>query len=249
MAKKWTPSLKQLSLYDELLKRQNQTRKRLLKRRRIAETEGSSFGRPLPDLVLPMKVRRFRDVSRYSKRFDSYKDYQEKMRALRSLFGSKGDPTFNYFKATYRANILKLLRSWIEEKLNFRLPPEAHGRYSKEQIELANYIGEDAGKYLEFYNKLINLETSEFQTMYDTGLIPRMRYIYNEMEGVGQFSVIDEFIQNVKDYRRMIREDAPNIMIESVEAHQRRAEWYKYTDRKRNEKGQFAKGKVWDNED
>ena len=219
MAKKWTPSLKQLSLYDELLKRQNITRKRLLKRRRIAEQEGSSFGRPLPDLVLPMKVKRHRNVTRYSKRFDSYADYREKIKALQNLYGGKGDPLLRYYKETYKKNITNIIKGWIVDILNYKLAPDGYfGRYSDEQIQMANQVAQDGGRFLELYNKMIGLSTGEFMTMYDSGFFPKLKYIYEEMKGVGgvEFSYVDEFLDSFSSFRRQAREQR-NVFIKSYD--------------------------------
>lgn len=217
MAKKWTPSLKQLSLYDELLKRQNITRKRLLKRRRIAEQEGSSFGRPLPDLVLPMKVRRHRNVMRYANQFNSYEEYRAKIRALQQLYGGKGDPLLRYYKETYKKNILALVKGWVTDVLGYNIAPQGYfGKYSDEQIQDSNQVANDGGRFLELYNKFIGMSTGEFMAMYDSGFIPKMKYIYEEMKGVGgvEFSYVDEFLESFKDFRRQALNQS-NILVKS----------------------------------
>lgn len=215
MAKKWTPSQKQLSIYDELLKRQNQARKAILRRRRIIEEEG--MGRTLPDLIIPKKVRRYRDMTRY--RFDSYKDYREKMRALQNLFGGKGSPDLQYYRMSYKQNIISVIRDWIDKYLNFQEKPKSKfGKYSEEQIYKANQIAEDGGKFLDLYNKYQSMSIAEFMAMYDTGHIPTLKIIYDEIRGVGDtmspsyFSKVNEFIDNFSDWRRQSREDK-NIMV------------------------------------
>ena len=230
MAKKWTPSQKQLSLYDELLKRQNITRKRLLKRRRIAEEEGSSFGRPLPDLVLPMKVKRHRDVTRYSKNFDSYADYREKIKALQKLYGKgKEEPDFAFYKATYRERILNLVRDWIIKYLNFdEKPAGKFGKYSDEQkSKIAWSFDLDAVRFLELYNKMISLSTGEFMAMYDSGFIPAMKYVYEEIKGVRgiDFSHVDEFLDSYSDFRRQVR--TGNVMVRPLSDRSRVSKAYK----------------------
>lgn len=210
MAKKWSPSLNQLSAYDELLKRQNQTRKVLLKRRRLYEEEG--VGRSLPDLVLPMKARRFGDVSRY--RFDSFQDYREKMRALTELYGGSGSPVLQYYKKAYKRNILNIVRDWIDAYIGLPDKPEGKfGKYSEDQIDLANRIANDGGKYLDLYNKLISLRTTEFMDMYDSGMIPPLKIIYDEMKDNINLSKVDEFLDMFSQYRKEIRENNPNRMV------------------------------------
>lgn len=219
MAKKWTPSQKQLQLYDELLKRQNITRKRLLRRRRIIEERGGS-GRPLPDLVLPMKAKRSRDISRYANYFDSYEDYRNKMRALRELYGGKGSPELGFYRSAYKRNILDHIKGWIEDYLNFSEKPKGYfGKYSEEQILIANQIADDGGKFLELYNKMISLSTAEFMAMYDTGMIPKLKYIYDEIRNVGSisFSYVDEFLDSYSDFKRQVR-DQKNLIVKGVES-------------------------------
>lgn len=218
MAKKWTPSQKQLQLYDELLKRQNITRKRLLRRRRIIEEEGS-FGRPLPDLIIPMKAKRHRNISRYASYFDSYEDYRNKIRALQQLYGKgKEDPTFSFYRSTYRNEILGLIKGWIGDYLNFAEKPKGFfGKYSEEQIQFVNQIGEDAGKFLELYNKMISLSLGEFMSMYDRGFIPRLKYIYDEIRNVSsiEFSYVDEFLDSYSDFRKQVRENQ-NVIVKDL---------------------------------
>lgn len=215
MAKNWKPTLKQLSVYDELLKRQNIARKRLLKRRRIAEQE-TSFGRGLPDLVIPIKVKRYRDITRY--RFNSYEDYRKKVSALQELYGGKGTPDLQYYKQTYKKNILNLIKGWIQDYIGYREKPEGYfGKYSDEQIQKAYIAIEDGGKFLNLFNKMQSLSTGEFMTMYDFGYIPRIKYIYNEMSGKGvQLNIVDEFLDSFKDYRRQAR-NKTNVTVTTVE--------------------------------
>lgn len=204
MAKKWTPSLKQLSAYDELLKRQNIARKRILRRRKIAEEQGG--GRPLPDLVIPMKARRHRDVTKY--KFDSYKEYREKMKLLSDLYGGKGSPDQQVYKNEYKRNILSIIKDWIDKYLAFPEKPNGRfGKYSEEQIYRANQVAEDGGKFLILYNDLISLSIGEFMAMYDTGYIPTLKVIYEEIQSSNvNLSKVDEFIDSFSDWRRQVRE-------------------------------------------
>lgn len=221
MAKKWIPSQKQLSIYDELLKRQNQVRKLILKRRRADEEEG--LGRPLPDLIIPMKAKRSRSKTYF---FDSYADYRRKMKDLQRLYGGKGSPLIQYYKEAYKRNILSIVKDWIDVYLNFTEKPQGYfGKYSDEQIYIANQISDDGGRYLDLYNKFISLRTEEFITMYNSGMIPKLKFIYDEMKGTTtedlkngtRFEQIDEFINNYKEYKRQVREQTRNVMIKSVE--------------------------------
>ena len=116
MAKKWIPSQKQLSLYDELLRRQNITRKRLLKIRRITESEASSYGGGLPDLVIPKKARRYRDLTRY--RFDSYREYRLAMAKLKAEFS---DFELSFGKQHYFTNYKNEKKLILKLFLQFHL--------------------------------------------------------------------------------------------------------------------------------
>ena len=219
MAKKWQPSLKQLSLYDEMLARQNKTRKLLLKRRRKMEQE-TSFGRGLPDLVLPKKQRRYRDLFRYSTRFNSYEEYRNQIRALQMLYGKGSErPDYAFYKETYRKNILNLIKGWIGDYLNFKeKPTDYFGRYSDEQMQRIAIMVDEGDKYLDLYNKLISLSLGEFMAMYDSNYIPKLQFIYDELKGTGsnmQFSYVAEFIDNYYDYRRQAR-TKPNRMVSSM---------------------------------
>lgn len=216
MPKRWKPSLKQLTLYDELLKRQNITRKKLLKRRKRAEEE-TSFGRGLPDLVIPKKARRYRDLTRY--RFDSYEEYRNQIRALQTLYGGKGSPELQFYRSSYRNNILNLIKEWIGEYINFKEKPKGFfGKYSDEQIQISSLIADGGEKFLLLYNKMISLSIGEFMAMYDSGYIPKLKYIYAEMKGIGtvEFSFVDEFLSSYSDFRKQARE--MNIMFKSVES-------------------------------
>ena len=216
MAKNWKPTLKQLSVYDELLKRQNYTRKRLLRRRRIMEEE-SSFGRGLPTLVIPMKAKRFRDITRY--RFDSYKEYREKLKALRELYGTKGSPLKQYYMRTYKENILNMIQDWIKNKIGFTEEPADPYRagqtkpYYYSDIQIAE-VGKKDGRILMLYNELKSLESAKFMALYDADVMPTPRMIYNDITSMTTYSEIDYFIEdfdrlkskivNTEYYRRLV---------------------------------------------
>lgn len=225
----WKPSLKQLSLYDALLKRQNVARKRLLKRRKIAEQE-TSFGRGLPDLVIPKKQRRYRDVMRYAPRFNSYEEYRNQIRALQTLYGKgKEEPDYAFYKSTYRKNILDLVKGWISEYINFSEKPQGYfGKYSDEQRQKVALMYDEGEKFLDLYNKMISLSLGEFMSMYDLGFIPKMQYIYEEMRGISkvEFSRVDEFLDAYSDFRRQVR-DKSNIMVTSPLERSRTSKIYK----------------------
>lgn len=215
MPKKWKPSLKQLSVYDELLARQNKARKRILKRRRIAE-ETSIVGRGLPDLVVPKKQRRYKDLMRYSGRFDSYEEYRNQIRALQDLYGGKGSPELQFYRSSYRNHILGLIKDWIRDYANFTEKPKGYfGKYSDEQLQVASIIADGGEKFLQLYNKLISLSVGEFMSLYDLGFIPKLKYIYAEMKGIGnvEFSYVDEFITSISDFRRQVRESSNRFVI------------------------------------
>lgn len=208
MAKKWTPSQKQLQLYDELLKRQNITRKRLLRRRRIAEEEGSS-GRPLPDLVIPQRARRSRNIYRYANLFDSYADYRNKMKELSRLYGGKGSPLKAWYKETYRNNILSMIEDWIKNKIGFTEPPADPYRegqknnYYYSDIQIKD-VGDKDGRILELYNYLKSLNINMFMALYDLHSFPSLHIIYDDITSRGQFAEIDSFIDGFTSIKREV---------------------------------------------
>ena len=210
MAKKWIPSQKQLSLYDELLRRQNITRKRLLKIRRITESEASSYGGGLPDLVIPKKARRYRDLTRY--RFDSYREYRLAMAKLKAEFS---DFELSFGKQHYFTNYKNVLLSMISEILDRenipyredaqtgKIKPERLGRFSKEEIESYTDKHPELARYFELFNKVSNMYVPKFLTMYFSGDIPVLKYVYLEMEGtLSRYNQIDEFYFKFKDFNR-----------------------------------------------
>lgn len=207
MAKKWKPSQKQLSIYDELLKRQNEVRKQVLRRRKIIEGEGT--GRTLPDLIVPMKARRSRDLN-YS--FNSYEDFRKKLKALKDLYGMNDDATEHFYREKYKNNILGILKDWLGVN-----PTGKFGKY--EEGDMLN--NPELERYMLVYNDLVSLDIGTLMAMYDSGMIPSLRYIYQDMQGKTSFSEIDYFISNFKDLRRQARNQR-NIMVKDLSTRSNR---------------------------
>lgn len=175
-SKKWSPSLAQLDVYEELLKEQNKVRREILRRRVKIERERK--GQRLPDLVIPKRAK-IKKLKTY--RFKSFREYQSKVRELKRLYG-RG--IASYYKYTLKNNFLEAYRNMIqgamESEGNYRTsyePETMGGYYSKEQIEEAG----DIGKYMRLYNQYLAMPSEKFQDMYDRGYIVPIRYIYQEM--------------------------------------------------------------------
>ena len=176
MRRKWSPSLKQLDLYDELLREQNKVRREILRRR--VKLERELKGRRLPDLVVP-KHAKIKKLKNY--RFKSFKEYQSKVRELKRLYGHG---ILSFYKSSYKDNVLEVYRNMIKGALesegiyyNNYEPETLGGYYSKEQIESAG----DIGKYMRLYNQLRSMPVEKFVDMYERGYIVPLRYIYQEM--------------------------------------------------------------------
>lgn len=208
MAKKWTPTQKQLSFYDELLRRQNEVRKQVLRRRRIAE-EGGTFG-SLPDLVIPMKAKRYRDLSRYH--FDSYAEYRKARQRLSELYGGKS-PLKTWYKTAYKGNIMAILKDWIENKYGYKETPEDKKQWnSKEPTLYSDFQIENApeglSRLLEIYNLIEKTDISVFMAMYDLKSFPSLHIIYDDVTGEANFGEVDRFINDFEYEKRRVMKSA-----------------------------------------
>ena len=218
MAKRWKPSLKQASEYDELLRKQNITRKRLLRIRRITEEESYSGRTGLPDLILPKKARRYRDLSRYT--FNSYEEFRELKAKLKAEYS---DFELSFSKAHYFQNYKNAILSMLQEEFDKRnivydmdksgLPKGEgwRGRFTDEQIEDLTYKAPELKKFIEFFNKVAGMNTDSFITMYFSGEIPVLKYIYLEMLGsLKEDNQIERFYSDYQTFWKRFR--SGNIM-------------------------------------
>lgn len=222
MAKKWSPSLKQLSAYDELLRRQNITRKRLLKMRRVTEEEG--VGAPLPDLVLPTKAKRTRDISRYH--FDSYEAYRREMKYLYENYSKfELSWTKQHYYRNYKDAILSMLSDKLGElginfdtdERGFLKPEGTAGRFTKEQIEDYTHLtkAEYLEDYFNFYNSICGMSSKKFLAMYQAGNIPMLKYIYQEVQGRDtHLNLLDMFMDASKSFIRELK--GGNVMLKNL---------------------------------
>lgn len=222
MAKKWTPTQRQLTIYDELLRRQNITRKRLLKQRRIAEEGGGRAS--LPDLIIPKKARRYRDFSRYH--FDSYEDYRKMLSRLKEFSDFERSWSREHYQKRYAETILEFIAFYISQENpriqvydrddpNKRLilhGEGARGRFTEEQLndpDFAKYRD-----YLEFYNKIVYMPIDLFMTMYQSGIVPQLKLLYDEIGGK-ELGMLDRYQSEYKSFRNELAHGG-NVMINNL---------------------------------
>lgn len=201
--KKWTPSIKQLELYEELLKEQNKVRREIL-RRRVKQERNKSRGVTLPDIVVPKHIRVKKNIKLY--RFKSFQDYQSKVRELKRFYG-KG--IISYYKEGVKKNFLKdfvnVIQGASENMGAYDIKPEGRGGYfSQEQIVNAPSDIQDA---MKLYNRYNALSPEKFAEMYENGFIAYLKYIYREMvQGTSnqQISFISESNEMINLYKERV---------------------------------------------
>lgn len=209
-------------MYDELLRRQNVTRKRLLKIRKITEQETSS-GRGLPDLVIPKKARRKRDIMQY--KFNSYREYRLTMAKLKAQYGNF---ELSIGKEYYFKNYVNALKQMIQsvldsEHIKYEVDKAGliygegwHGRFTEEQIRDFTGSNRDLKRYFDFYNKIIGMSShlEQFLVMYFFGNIPVLKYIYLEMQGSFESQQIEMFYDSASSFYKDFRKG--NVMYRSL---------------------------------
>lgn len=164
-----------ISIYRELTEQVKTLRKVLKKRYRKLEKE-VGVGR-LPALVLPESPK---PVSRINWRKLRYQQYQAKIKALRLIVagGLRG-----WYKRMYKDKILEL---WRENLIGDHPEGGINGRiksgwyYSDEQIEDAD---EKTARFMLIYNRLVRMDISVFMIMYDSGMLPAFRLLYDAEKG------------------------------------------------------------------
>lgn len=176
------PSQRTIDIYNQLVEKQNQVRKTLIRvHKRAEETQGA--GR-LPALVIPKKARkvRFSDFNNSNKYFRKalrkarmiakikafWKSYKEKM----GLFG-KG--LTSYIARTVKDGYMELWRDQILF-LSGEAPAGVANKFTREQIQ-----GSFMGNFMETYNKLQAMSPLKFLVLLYKGDLLQFKYIYQEM--------------------------------------------------------------------
>lgn len=183
----WTPTQRELKLYDELVRKSNQVRRVLLKSRKNQEKE-TPVGR-LPALVVPTKKKLSNKINwtRFRKEMGK-RAWRRKLKEFKAMFG---EGMKSYLKETYKKGYLMLWEEHIGER-----PEGKFGRYSQEQIALA---GDKIGRFMEMYNKILVMSPISFYHMAQRGFLVDFQFIYDDLGGK-ELGFIDQQIENISIY-------------------------------------------------
>ena len=192
MAKLRKPSQRTIDLYNQLVEQQNKVRKTLRRIHKQAE-EALGAGR-LPALVIPKSSHKIRDSNfdklskdELSRRL---KMFWQRYREAKKLF-SKG--LKSYLAETVYKGYKEL---WQDSNSGIGEKPEgAFGRYSKEQIQNSPY-----GRAMEVYNILFTSGPELFLALLYTGRVIQFKYIYLELQGVGnkEYSWLEQQVDELR---------------------------------------------------
>ena len=199
MAKLRRPSKHTIDLYNQLVNQQNKVRKQLRKIHKKAE-EALGVGR-LPALVIPKTAHKIK----HSDSISNLRLFWSRYRQMKQLFSSG---LKSYLAETVYKGYKEL---WQDEQFGIGEKPEgAFGRYSKEQIE-----NSPNGRIMEVYNILFTTGAEFFLALLYTGRVIAFKYIYLEMNGVGnkEYSWIEQqadLLTNIRSpkVREKIMEEA-----------------------------------------
>lgn len=191
MAKKWKPTIRQIKIYDELVRRQNAIRRWVLKRHKEAEREVGTSSR-LPALVVPKRAYSSNRISFMRIKKEVFK---QRIAEMRKLYGSLSD-----YLRPFKTNFLDALyRMIFSESGNYPLGGLEHNAlFSKKQIE-------ENPKYADFmhlYNRFATMNNEQFYDMYTRGFIVQLQFIYREMQGENKDS---PFMQEQRELMSLYR--------------------------------------------
>ena len=216
------PSQKSIDLYNQLVEKQNEVRRTLIRIHKKHE-ETSGAGR-LPALVIPRTARKinyshFQDRDKVALRARIrafWRSYGE----AKALFG-KG--LTSYLSRTVKQGYMELWRDQILF-MSGESPQGVANQYTREQIE-GSYMGE----FMATYNRLNRLSPEEFLAMLYRGEIIQFKYIYAEMIGQGnkEYSWLDQqndaltVFRSAKARRELMREASLDVE-EARSRHQKK---------------------------
>lgn len=183
----WSPTQRELRLYDELVKKSNQVR-RVLKKSRNNQEKETPVGR-LPALVVPTQKKSSNRVNwRRIRREMSRQEWRRKLKEFKLMFG---EGMKSYLRETYKKGYLLLWQEHIGE-----LPEGKFGRYSEEQMAEA---GDKMAKFMEMYNRINGMSPIAFYHMAQKGFLVDFQFIYDDLGGK-EFGFIDQQIENISLY-------------------------------------------------
>ena len=178
MAKQWSPTQRQITEYERLVKAYNKMRRQIRKVHKAFEREDE--GGRVPALVLP---ERHRKMSLRQIRLSGRKLFQLKLKQLRSVVkgGLKG------FYKQYKASYLELYRTYIIG-LDPEYNPFGNGEgflYSEMQIKEVAIDDPNMAQFMRDYNNIVRMNPSIFAFLIKSGKIPAFKKIYEELVGSG----------------------------------------------------------------
>ena len=172
------PSQRSVDLYNQLVAQQNKVRKQLIRIHKNAE-EALGAGR-LPSLVIPRSAKRitrdrFYGLSTYELRRRA-KEFWRKYHEAQRLFAGKR-PLGRYLGRTLVDGYREI---WIEKIFDGVEPEGKTGKYTSEQIEMAD---KNASRLMEIFNMFFARGREMFfLSMLNAGEITQFRYIYQEFD-------------------------------------------------------------------
>ena len=175
----WTKlSRKQRAEYNRRLANNKAIRQGLIEARQAGARsmigESPSSLRSVPDLVLPKEYQK--------RRFHSQREFNKEMAKLKKFrFDEK-----EYFKRQYKRTIVSIfgdnLREMMKESTGQDVKPDGRfGVYTEEQIK--NHPEFEG--YMETFNDMQRMTGEQFKRAYFEGFIVPFKYIYREMQNVG----------------------------------------------------------------
>lgn len=193
------------TLYNQLVRKHNKTRKKIIKRQQAQDREDSLMRQRgiMPPRrnakVTPMKYGELDEVSAKEMNEAGYKAFK----SLVEEWGSNSE--LEFYKTSYKDNYLNVLReSMIGEEPDAR---EIFGGkyttnkspYSKEQIEECEDF--EKKQLMRLYNQIYYMSTEKFMALYENGYIVKLSYIYHGVLDGKEQDFYDEqqaFIQQAK---------------------------------------------------
>lgn len=199
MAKIWSPTQKQYSEYERLLKRYNKIRNKIKKVHRYF-SDADEGGR-VPALVLP---ERHRKMTMQQIRISGRKLFQLKLKQLRSVVSGG----MKSFYKSYKASYLELYRTYIIQE-SPEYTPFNNGApflYSDMQIKEMAIDDPKMGQFMNDYNDIVRMSPEIFAYLLKSGKIPAFKAIYADLVGSGTNATFYEsFADVMHQFVRMVR--------------------------------------------
>lgn len=197
----WNPSKKQISTYEQLLKRYNKQRKQIERAHRQLEQITPS-GR-MPSLVIPERQRK---MTLRQIRMSGRRMFAMKIRQLKKIVHGGLQEFYNDYKKSY----LELYRNYIIQD-----DPEGYQNrfYSPEQIAEAERLeGKEMAQFMHDYNRIVTMNGTVFTFLVKAGKIPEFRYLYRQFEN--DFEMYENYAQQFHKGLNWARNINPKVAKE-----------------------------------